>query len=50
MAYDLKIAGGEIVDGSGAARRRGDIGVKEGRIVALGNAPGTAAQTIDAAA
>ena len=48
MDYDLKIAGGEIVDGSGAARRRGDVGVKDGRIVALGDAPGTAAQTLDA--
>lgn len=48
MDYDLKIAGGEIVDGSGAARRRGDVGVKDGHIVALGDATGTAAKTLDA--
>lgn len=46
--YDIKIAGGEIVDGSGSARRRGDVGIKDGKIVALGDAPGTAAETIDA--
>ena len=46
--YDIKIAGGEIVDGSGSARRRGDVGIKDGKIVALGDAPGAAAETIDA--
>ena len=48
MAYDLKIAGGTIVDGTGRARYRGDIGVTDGTIVALGDAPDYAKQTIDA--
>jgi N-acyl-D-amino-acid deacylase len=48
MDYDIKIAGGDIVDGSGAARRRGDVGIKGGIVVALGDAPGSARHTIDA--
>ncbi len=48
MDYDIKIAGGEIVDGSGRARRPGDVGIKDGKVVALGDAPGAATQTIDA--
>jgi N-acyl-D-amino-acid deacylase len=48
MDYDIRITGGDIVDGSGAARRRGDVGIKDGRVVALGEAPGTATRTIDA--
>ncbi|MGE0659335.1 MAG: amidohydrolase family protein [Reyranellaceae bacterium] len=48
MQYDIKITGGDIVDGSGKAAFKGDIGIKDGRIVAIGNAPGEARQTIDA--
>ena len=48
MDYDLKIAGGTLIDGSGAPRRRGDVGIRNGRVVALGSAPGSAAQTLDA--
>ncbi len=48
MDYDIKITGGEIVDGSGSARRRGDAGIKDGKVVALGDAPGAASETIDA--
>jgi len=46
--YDLKIVGGTIVDGSGRDRYSGDIGVKDGRIVAVGVAGEGAKETIDA--
>ena len=48
MNYDLKIVGGRIVDGSGAASYIGDVGIRDGKVVALGNAPGSATTTIDA--
>jgi N-acyl-D-aspartate/D-glutamate deacylase len=48
MTYDLKIVGGLIVDGTGAAGYSGDIGIKNGRIVALGEAAGDAEKIIDA--
>ena len=46
--YDLKITGGVIYDGDGGAPFTGDIGVKNGRIVAVGDAPGLASETLDA--
>lgn len=48
MNYDIKIVGGTIVDGSGKPGYAGDLGIKDGKIVALGAAPGDATQTIDA--
>ena len=48
MDYDLKIAGGTLVDGSGAPGRRADVGIRDGKIAALGEAAGSAAETIDA--
>lgn len=46
--YDLKITGGSIYDGGGDAPFTGDIAIKAGRIVAVGEALGEAAETIDA--
>src|SRR5882672_514335 len=48
MALDLVIRGGSIVDGSGAARYRADIGVKDGRIVEIGRVRSAAERAIDA--
>ena len=45
---DLKIVGGTLVDGTGAERRRADIGVRDGRVVAVGDVPAAARQTVDA--
>ena len=49
MSYDLKITGGTIVHGTRAPRFSGDVGIKDGKVVALGSAPEDAARTIDAA-
>ena len=48
MDYNLKIVGGTIIDGSGGEGYRGDVGIKNGSIVALGKAEGSAARTVDA--
>jgi N-acyl-D-aspartate/D-glutamate deacylase len=48
MAYDLKIVGGSIIDGTGKPRYFGDVGVSGGKVVALGVASEEARTTIDA--
>ena len=48
MTYDLKITGGTIVDGTGKAGFVGDLGIKDGKVVAMGKADGDATTTIDA--
>lgn len=45
---DLKITGGTVVDGSGNEPVSADIGVKDGRIVEIGNVSSTARRTVDA--
>ena len=46
--FDLCIRGGTVVDGTRAPRRKADVGIRDGRIVALGEVRGTARRTIDA--
>ncbi len=46
--YDLKISNGSIIDGTGAAAMHGDLGIKDGKVVAMGEAPDAAAREIDA--
>ena len=46
--HDLLIKNGVIVDGSGAARFRGNVAVSDGKITAVGDTDGEARRTIDA--
>jgi N-acyl-D-aspartate/D-glutamate deacylase len=45
---DLAIVGGTVIDGTGSARRRADVGVRDGRVVAVGTLDEQAAKTVDA--
>ncbi len=45
---DLKITGGNVIDGSGDQPFTADIGVRDGKIVAIGNITEAAHQTLDA--
>jgi N-acyl-D-aspartate/D-glutamate deacylase len=45
---DLKIVNGTIVDGTGQPRMRGDVGIRDGRIVAIGQVVERARDTVDA--
>jgi N-acyl-D-aspartate/D-glutamate deacylase len=49
IEFETLIQGGTVVDGTGAARHRADVGLRGGRIVAVGRLEGaTAARVIDA--
>src|SRR3984957_2474629 len=45
---DVVIRGAQIIDGTGTPRLRGDIGIREGRCVAIGVVDEPARRTIDA--
>ncbi len=46
--YDLVIRGGLLVDGTAAPARRGDLGIRDGRIAAVGAVGGSADRQFDA--
>ena len=48
MPYDLLIKNGMIVDGSGASAFRGDLAVRDGKIVEVGAISGVSARVVDA--
>ncbi len=48
MQYDIVIRNGMVVDGSGLARYRADIGIAAGRIVTIGKIRDSAREIIDA--
>jgi N-acyl-D-aspartate/D-glutamate deacylase len=48
MTYDILIRNGRIVDGSGGPSFRGDVGIKDGKIVEIGKLSGPATRTVDA--
>jgi N-acyl-D-aspartate/D-glutamate deacylase len=48
MEYDLAIRGGTLVDGTGEPPRRGDLGIRDGKIAAVGHLDGGARETIEA--
>jgi N-acyl-D-aspartate/D-glutamate deacylase len=45
---DLKLSGGTVVDGTGAPARRADVGIRDQRVVAIGDVDEDATRTIDA--
>src|SRR4051812_25566562 len=48
MLYDLLIKNGTVIDGSGLPRYRADVGVKNGKIAAIGRIRESAQDVIDA--
>src|SRR4249920_708539 len=45
---DCVIRGGDVIDGTGRPRRRADVGLRDGKIVSIGDVTEEASQTIDA--
>lgn len=47
-SFDVVIRGGTVIDGTGAPRLQGDVGIRGGAIAAVGDVRGDAARSIDA--
>ena len=47
--YDIVIRNGRLIDGTGSPWYAGDVGIRSGRIAAIGTLSGAARQTVDAA-
>jgi len=45
---DLRIDGATVIDGTGAPGRRADLGIRAGRVVAIGDVEESAARVVDA--
>jgi N-acyl-D-aspartate/D-glutamate deacylase len=48
LDFDLVVRGGTLVDGTGRPAVRGDLAIRDGRIVAIGRVTGAAARTLEA--
>ena len=48
-SFDLVIENGHVIDGTGSPWYGGDVGIRNGRIVAIGRLDAAARQTVDAA-
>jgi len=48
MKFDIVIRNGDVIDGTGLSRFRADVGVSDGRVVAIGRIGGKGEQEIDA--
>ena len=48
MMLDLAIRNGLVIDGTGSPGQLGDVGVRDGRIVAVGEIPNEALEEVDA--
>jgi N-acyl-D-amino-acid deacylase len=48
-SFELVVRGGRVIDGTGAAARRADVGIRDGKLTAIGDLSGAKAKdTIDA--
>src|SRR5712664_2052328 len=46
--FDLLVKGADVIDGTGTPRRQANVGVRDGRVVAIGDTDEDATTTVDA--